>query len=276
MYKFFDKIKSLYIIKKSRYSKSILILFFTILSYSFSYSQSDLIQELDYNRDSRSLVFMLNSNGYSAGFRFSKRIDGFRSRLIDIDLAWVSHPKEQRVSSLYPNQSKFVFGKLNQLMVARLGYGRQKELFGTFAASGIAINFYYTAGVSIALLKPVYYDIVKDVIIDNNGNVIQIIHESETFDKETVLNPGQIYSGGSFFDGFDEIDPVVGFYVKAAVSFDINKKFKAINALEIGAILEVFHKELALMEHTKHQQYLLTMFVAYRFGKKRDKRINEK
>jgi len=161
MYKLFDKIRTLNIKRESRYFSNVLILLFLIIFQYNSFSQSNLIDELDYNKDSRSLVFMLNSNGYATGFRFSKRIDGFRSRLIDIDLAWYKHPKEQRMSSLYANQSKFVYGKLNQLFVARVGYGRQKELFGKYAKNGIVISFYYTIGASFGLLKPVYFDVIK-------------------------------------------------------------------------------------------------------------------
>jgi len=233
-----------------------------------TFSQTDLIQDVDYNRDSRSLVLMLNSNGYSSSFRFSKRIDGFRSRIIDIDFAWVKHPKEQRSASRYGSQSKFVYGKLNQLMVWRLGYGRQKEIYGKYASSGIAISYYYTFGLDLGLLKPVYFDIVK---LDDAGNPYV---ETEKFDSDIIYNSGQIYGGAPFFKGFDEISTAFGGYVKFAFSFDINKKYKSINALEMGGVFDFFHREIPLMAYSKPQQYMITLFIAYRFGKKREQRIN--
>ncbi len=269
MFKAFDKIRTLNIKAESRYFSNVLVFLFLVISQYSSFSQSNLIDQLDYNKDSRSLVFMLNSNGYAAGFRFSKRIDGFRSRLIDIDFAWYKHPKEQRMSSLYANQSKFVYGKLNQLLIARAGYGRQKELFGKYAKNGIVISLYYTVGASLGLLKPVYFDVIKG--FDNNNKVL---YESEKFDKEEILNPGQIFSGGPFFKGFDEIVPAFGAYVKLAVSFNINKTYKAINTLEIGTVIDFYHKQLPLMAYSENKQYIFTMFIAYRFGKKRDQRIN--
>ncbi len=269
MYKVFDKIPTLKIKYESRYFSNVLVLLFILIFNYCSFSQSTLIDELDYNKDSRSLVFMLNSNGYATGFRFSKRIDGFRSRLIDIDLVWYKHPKEQRMSSLYANQSKFVYGKLNQLLILRTGYGKQKELFGKYAKNGIVISFYYTLGASLGMLKPVYFDVIKGFDFDN-----RVLFESEKFDKEEILNPGQIYSGGSFFKGFDELEPVFGGYIKLAFSFNINKTYKAINTLEIGTVFDFYHKQLPLMAYSENKQYIFTMFIAYRFGKKREQRIN--
>ncbi len=254
--------------KSSHFFKSSLIFLFLLFASNTLYSQSTLDSLVDYNKDSRSLVFMLNSNGYSVGFRFSKRLDGFKSRLIDLDVAWVRHSKEQRIASLYSNQSKFVFGKLNQLFSGRVGYGRQKELYGKYAASGIAINFYYTIGASIGLLKPVYFDVVK-----NAGTKDQYV-ETEKFNKDEIYNSAQIYGGASFFKGFDEIVPVFGGYIKLAFSFDINKRYKAINTLELGAIIDIYHQKLPMMEYVEQHPYIFTMFIAYRFGKKRDKRIN--
>jgi len=253
--------------KSSCFLKSGLIFFFIIISIS-SFSQSNLIEDVDYNKDSRSLVVMLNSNGYALGYRFSKRIDGYRSRLIDIDFSWVRHPKEQRIPSRYGTQSKFVYGKLNQLMLLRLAYGRQKEIYGKYAKEGIAINYYYTFGLNVGFLKPVYFDVIK---LDQQGNTYI---STEKFDSEVIYNSGQIYGGTPFSKGFNEMTAAFGGFFKFAFSFDINKKHRGINTLETGFVLDVFHKKLPLMAFSEPQAYLFSLFIAYRFGKKLEKRIN--
>lgn len=259
---------NLFLVHESRLFKIFLIFFFFIFSQNQAFSQTDLIQAVDYNKDSRSIAFMFNSNGYALGYRFSKRLDGYKSRIIDIDFAWVKHPKEIRKSSLYGNQSKFVYGKLNQLIVGRIGYGKQKEIYGKYSESGIAINYYYSFGASIGALKPVYFDVLK---IDASGNPYV---ETEKFDSETIYNSSQIYGGTSFFKGLNEVTAVVGGYAKFAFSFDVNKKMRAINAFELAAIFEFYNKPLALMANTSQDQYLFTLLIAYRFGKKREQRIN--
>ena len=248
----------------SRSFRAILILFFISIISTSVYSQADLIQQIDYNRDSRSVVFALNTNGLGTGFRFSKRKDGYSSKLIDIDLVWYIHSKEKRIPSISPsnNQSKFVYGKLNQLLIARLAFGREKELYSKYSETGIAIRYYYTAGLSLGMLKPVYYEVWKDA--EGDAYV-----STEKFDADEIYNSGQIYGSASFFKGFGEIDPVFGAFSKLAFSFDINKKYKMINALEMGVILDVYYKPLPIMEYSTPQQYVFTMFIAYRFGKKR-------
>ncbi len=228
-------------------------------------AQSELITQGDYNRDSRSVVLSLNSNGFSLGGRLSKRKDGFRSRLIDFDFSWVKHPKEIKTDGAF-YQNKYVYGKLNQLMTTRLSYGRQKELYGKFADGGIAIHFYYTVGLSIAWLKPVYYEVFKTSIDPNDT-------EYQTYSDGNIHSTLDIYEGAPFFKGFDEMSFAFGAVVKGAFSFDVTTKYKVINALEIGAIAEVFNRKLPLMADYKHDQYLISLFVAYRFGKKLDHAI---
>ena len=253
----------LYKTNASRNFRVYLILFFISIISTSVYSQADLIEQIDYNRDSRSVVFALNTNGFGAGFRFSKRKNGYKSRLIDIDLAWYTHPKETRISSVYNNKSKFVYGKLNQLFIARLAFGQEKELYGKYSKSGIAIRYYYTAGLNIGLLKPMYFEVWKDIGTED------AYVSTEKFKADEIYNSGQIYGSASFFKGFSEIDPVFGAFAKFAFSFDINKKYKMINALEMGVIIDVFYKPLPIMESSVPNQYVFTMFIAYRFGKKR-------
>ncbi len=232
------------------------------------FSQTNLIEDIDYNKDSRSFVLILNSNGYAAGYRFSKRIDGYQSRLIDIDFSWVRHPKEQRISGPYGNQPKFVYGKLNQLMLCRLAYGRQKEIYSKYTQEGVAISYYYTFGLNLGLLKPVYFDVVKLNAKD------EAVITAEKFDSDVIYNSGQIYGGTSFSKGFGEMTAAFGGFVKFAVSFDINKKHRGVNSLEAGFVLDVFNRPLPLMAFSDPQQYLFSLFIAYRFGKKREIRIN--
>lgn len=247
---------------ESRYFQSVLILFFIISFSRTTLAQSTLIDDVDYNQDSRSLVFMLNTNGVSTGFRFSKRVDGYTSRLIDLDLSWYKHPKEERSVGGYGGRYKFVYGKLNQLLLSRVSYGRQKELYSKYSKKGIVISYYYLVGASVAALKPVYFEIVK------SRDDLGYNTEKETF---TIDNGNYIFERASFLKGFDELDFVFGGFARFAFSFDINKKFKGVNTLELGGALDVFHKKLPLMAFNTKQQFIATLFIAYRFGQKRFK-----
>jgi hypothetical protein len=249
---------------KSRLSIIVLILSFFIFSGFDSYSQSKEITFSDYNRDSRSIQIALNTNGFTVAYRFGKRIDGFRSRLLDIDVAWVKSPKEKRIAGL---ESKYVYGKLNQLVVGRVGYGRHKEIYGKYADGGIAINYYYTIGLSLGWLKPVYYEIRKSVN-SGNGEIIEL----EKF-SDFMFN---VNGAAPFYEGVSESQLAAGAFAKFAFSFDINKRYRSVNALELGAILDVYHRNLPIMATDVNRPFLLTLFIAYRFGQKKEHRITEK
>lgn len=251
---------------KSRYFQSVLILFFIISISQSTYAQSTLIDDVDYNQDSRSVVFKLNTNGVTAGFRFSKRVDGYTSRLIDLDLSWHKHSKEERSTGYYGGRYKFVYGKLNQLLLTRVSYGRQKELYSKYSKKGIVISYYYLLGANIGVLKPVYFEIVK------SRDDLGYNTEKETF---SVENGNYILERASFFKGFNELDFAFGGFARFAFSFDINKKYKGVNAIELGGSIDVFHKPLPLMAFTSHQQFIATLFIAYRFGQKRVNKIKE-
>jgi len=267
MFSFFCNIIKRNLLMESRYFQSVLILFFVIVFSLNVSAQSALIDDIDYNQDSRSLVFMLNNNGFSSGFRFSKRIDGYKSRLIDLDLTWYKHPKEERSSGYYGGRYKFVYGKLNQLLIARAGYGRQKELYSKYSKKGVVISFYYLLGANVGLLKPVYFKVVQNPDRNPDGSF-------KTVDEKFVEEKGiHIFERASFFKGFDEIDLAFGAYARAAFSFDINKKYKGVNTLELGASVDFFHKPLPLMASNPKHPYIFTLFIAYRFGQKHDTSI---
>ncbi len=235
------------------------VLFFFFFCPSI-FSQSDYRTDNDYNRDSRSLVLALNTNGYRVGFRFSKRVDGYRSNVLDIDLAWYRHYKEKSLSFSSGSRSKFSYGKLNQLILLRTSLGREKELYGKYAKSGVAVLFSYNVGASVGFLKPYY-------LIDSDGNNI-------LFEDVEMPSLGRIRQRASFAKGLDELKFAFGGHAQAVFSFDINRRHKGISCLELGATFDIFHRKLPILSEVEQHHYILTLFVAYRFGKKITNAIN--
>ncbi len=223
-------------------------------------SQEEYRIDGDYNRDSRSLVLALNTNGYRLGFRFSKRVDGFRSRLLDIDLAWYRHYKEKSLSFSSVTNSRYTYGKLNQLLLLRTSIGREKELYGKYAKSGVAVLFTYNVGASVGLLKPYY-------LINNEGDNV-------LFKDMEVPSTGQITQRAPFFKGFEESKFAFGGHIQAVFGFNVNKKHQGISRLELGATFDIFHRKLPILSEVEQYQYIVTLFLAYRFGTKTTSAIN--
>lgn len=124
------------------------------------------------------------------------------------------------------------------------------------------------------MLKPIYYDIG-----DADASSPTIIPRSEPEKYSSNWNNANVYilSRASLFKGFDELGAVPGAFVKFGFNFEYSKQDKIIHALEVGAFAEGFSKKIEIMDFTnanisqtkiaKNQQFVLTLFVCYRFGR---------
>ncbi|MCX7861557.1 MAG: hypothetical protein N2449_01000 [Bacteroidales bacterium] len=243
----------------------LLLIFFCFFSL-ITLAQGELNPEARVvTTNEHSYLVSLNSNGFSASYQYGKRIDGFRKRTVDIDFSYIKHPKEIRVENpYYQSQKKFVFGKLNTLFAIRSGMGKQKEIFSIFDKGGIAIRYHYSLGATLALLKPVYYEVVDSTKIYNN---VQYIYISDKQFDYSIHQISDIYSRSSFFKGINETKFIPGLHLKGGFSFVFSEKYEAINAIEVGAIADVFVKPIQIMANEKKDRLFVTLYVGYRFGK---------
>ncbi|HEX3010157.1 MAG TPA: hypothetical protein VHO90_21345 [Bacteroidales bacterium] len=233
---------------------------FTVLIFfavRVAYSQGELDEQKKiFYRNERSLAILLNSNGIGLNGRYSKRVDAFRKTVYDVEIVSLKHPKEyKRLSQFNPSSRGYVLGKQYNVYVIRAGYGQQKEIFQKFDIGGVAIRRFYTFGPSLALLKPIYYEI-------NLPNTQEVIEE-----KFNIDHADYILGKASYFKGFGEIKPRPGVFAKAGISFEFSRYDQVIHAIEGGAIAEAFPTKLPIMATKQNYQFFLTLFVSYRFGK---------
>lgn len=231
------------------------LVFFLFLLSLNSYCQGISDDELGiFYRNEKSLGFQLNTNGWGLGYRYGSRINYFEKRNLEIDFSHIKHSKEIKSSSLYYSSSSFVFGKLNYVFDLRAGFGKQNEMFSKRDPGSIAIRYFYSFGPSIAILKPIYYEIADgiDVRIEKFTN---------------VHTPDEIRGKASFFEGFDEISVIPGAYLKSGFSFEFSQRETIMHALEVGVMLQAYLNDLEIMAVDNNQQFYFTLFVSYRFGK---------
>ena len=232
---------------------SIILLFFFSVT---SYSQGDLYNGIHiYNNNERSFGIDFISNGMGFNYKIGKRVDGRRKNIYQLDFSWFKHPKEIKIKT-YDSGNRFVYGKMNFPSNFRLSIGKQKVLYERKDRNGVKISYFYTGGVSLALLKPVYYYIITGGILTE-----------QRFDITEIHTYSQIHSRASFFKGFNEISVVPGASLKLGFDFDFATSDDKIHALEAGACLDVYYKELEIMATENNNMILFTLFVTYRFGK---------
>ncbi len=248
-------------------NKVVPLLFLVFFAISFSgFSQGEIDkQDKVFFRNERSWSGSLNSNGWGLNYRYAKRLTAFSSLVFDVDFASIRHPKEIKSQSPYKGGwgRSYVFGKTNEAFSIRGGTGYQKELFKKFDQGGISVRFFSGGGLSLAWLKPVYYQKVTGY----NPNTMELTYESSLFDPDYMQSVYDILDKESFFKGMNESKFLPGVFARAGLCFEYSAEDRLIHALEGGVQFEGFLKKLPILAIEDNQQFFITLFVTYRFGK---------
>lgn len=243
--------------KKLRTSIFIFLVLFGI--QAFGQGEIDDEQKITFKHESAVLA-KITSTGWSLGYSYGKRIDGYRNRLYTIEFAEIRHLKEQKEWN-DDRTARYVYGKLNAFFALRAGMGMQKELFSKFDKGGIAIRFYYNLGASLGIMKPIYYDIRK--FTSASPGFIEEIH-SEKFNMQTR----DIIAGrSSMFRGMDEMMFSPGGHLNFGFSFENSKKDESVRALEVGATIDAFARPIEIMATRPKDNFFISLYIGYRFGK---------
>jgi len=214
------------------------------------YCQGELAEKGEiFYRNESTIAIHLNSNGFGGNYRYADRINAFKSTIYDIDLVKIKDPKEIKVTNLF--FQNFVYGQRNSLFALRGGLGRQHEIFSKQDKGSMAIRYFYTAGISAGIEKPVYY------VIDDS--VVQ-------YDINSHYDALQVDGKARFFKGVNEIQFVPGAHIKFGCSFEFSNNPNIINALEGSIVIDVFARPIEIM--ATHKNLLFFSFMlSYRFGK---------
>ncbi|HKL07485.1 MAG TPA: hypothetical protein VJ896_01850 [Bacteroidales bacterium] len=211
-------------------------------------------------RNEKTAAIYLNSNGWGFGYRYGSRINYFEKKIFDIDFSILKHPKEIKSTSSFLTSESFIFGKVHSVFDLRFGYGKQNEIFAKRESGSVAIRYFYSFGPSIALQKPIYYNISYPL----NDSVYTERKEKFDSDKHTSEN---IRGKASFFTGFDEMSVIPGAFIKTGFNFEFSQSENIIHSLEAGVIFQAYLKNLEIMAVDDNQQFLVALFLSYRFGK---------
>jgi hypothetical protein len=243
---------------KNRLLISVVFSLFGIISIN---AQGDLNEQKKvFYRNERTFALILNTDGWGLGYREGKRVDFLNKKFFEVEWGVLKHPKEYKLSNPYVQSSgSFVFGKLNWACYFQGGIGRQKELYKKADLGGIAIRFLYSGGLAMSVYKPIYYRVLYPV------STTEYEIRDEKFDVSIAV-PQDIYSKSAFTKGLDETKVLPGLYVKGGFNFEYSKEDKVIHAIEMGAQVMAFPKEVPIMANTDNKAVFLTLFVSYRFG----------
>lgn len=246
-----------------RFSYSFLLLFLGSLCFSQSTSQA-IANGQDPNvlyRNEMSFGIFAHSRGFGLNFMRAKHVTGTRKRLFEIEALNMKHPKEIKVSNNADNSKRFNYGKLNNILLFRAGVGYQTTIFKRADRKSVEIRSAYFVGANITFAKPNYVLVYRE---NNTGNKFQ---ESVRYDPE-VHTIDSISGKGPLLDGLSELKIYPGFYAKANLSFEYAPFSNKVKAIETGVIFDYYPKALPIMAHNPAENFIVTLYVGFVFGKK--------
>ena len=239
----------------------LLLTFISITTTALAQGDIDEQNKIFY-RNEKSYAISLNSNGISIKYRYALRKDAYKSKILDLEFGNLKHPKEIKTSNPYLyNSGRYIYGKLNSLLVLRANYGFQKILYEKRDVGGISIRRIYSLGATLGMLKPIYYQIFLPPYT--------VVEEKFDPQKHRV---GDIVGTASFMKGLNEIKPDPAINAQYLYSFEFSRKDDKIQAFDVGATAEFFLYPPKIMSEVTNSPFYLTLFISYRFGKVIDSR----
>jgi hypothetical protein len=200
--------------------------------------------------------FYLHSRGIGLTFHQGRHITTNSRSFYELDVRSMSHPKQVKLTGEAQDRRRFVYGKLNSVMIIGGSLGMQKTIFAKADNKSVEIRFAYSLGSIFALAKPYYIQVEKQ------SKYITFNNESFTPSKDRITGRAP------FSKGLDELKIYPGINAKFNISFEYAPYTNLIRAVETGLSLDYFPKALPMMARNPSENFLLTLRVGFVFGMK--------
>ncbi len=205
---------------------------------------------------------VLHSSGFGITLRRAKQQTYKRKKFIEIDIVSMTDPKEVSSQNPYYEGSKsFIYGKMNDFIVPRIGIGRQQVIFAKAHTTGVEVRCQYSLGASLGITKPIYLNILEDSGNPDFKNVV-------VAQADPKYTPDVIYGNASFTYGLGQMQLHPGGYVKGGVSFEWAKYPDQVWAIETGVAVDIYPHEIPIMAFIENKQVFFNFYVSLSYGGK--------
>ncbi|MEI6310617.1 MAG: hypothetical protein WCP57_00010 [Bacteroidota bacterium] len=195
----------------------------------------------------------------------------YSKKLIQLDLMYYVDPMQKKLDGLVLGDrtyKKYVYAKRNDFFAIKFNYGYRKTIAErAMQKNGVALYFVYMAGINLGIEKP-YYLYLRD--IDNINDVNAEPYSNANKDRFLNNSPtnGQIVGYAGFAYGFKGMQALVGGNIKLGLHFDWAKQSDFIKALEVGAQLDIYHRNVNILATNKNKPYLVSAYLNFQLGKR--------
>lgn len=207
------------------------------------------------------LHLTVNSQGLGFGYKSGKIRSIDNTTYWDFEISYLRSLKQIKLMSFF-STTTFVYGKMNDILTLRGGYGASRRIYGKPYWGGVELRWLYEAGAELALLKPYYYT-VKVAKPSATGEYTQEV-KYDTFDH--VDEWIEIIGRAPFKYGLDEIKLRPGLYAKGGMEFEIGTSRLHVQSIEVGATAEYFPQGLVMMADNPAAYFIPTLYLSYNWG----------
>src|SRR5688572_2372340 len=181
-------------------------------------------------RNEMSGKFFATTRGFGVLFRQGKHITSRTRSFYDIDLQTLKHPKEMKLTGEAENRKRFVYGKINSVLLLHGSLGLQNVIYYKGDIKAVEVRYSYSLGPTIAFAKPYYVQIYKSTPGFSKTETQLVRFDSKDFSPDS----GRVIGRGSFGQGIPETKIYAGLTGRFNISFEYAPYTNLIRAIETG------------------------------------------
>lgn len=201
-----------------------------------------------------------HTRGFGVGYRRGKHLSAKTKSLLEFEGLTLKHPKEIKVKSTEENAKRFVYGKINNVALIRVGTGLQNVIFKRSDRKAVEIRCSYVIGGTLAIAKPYYVLVYRGSGATRGPESVK--YDEENFTQDSVVGKGP------FINGLDEIKLYPAIHGKVNMSFEYAPYSHWVRAIETGVSCDYYPKALPIMAKNPGENVVVTLYVGFVFGKK--------
>ena len=241
-----------------------IFLFLSVSLFSQSAQKPTDMRDYQYKYEASAGV-RIQTNGFTIVGEYGWIKDIKRTRLLQLEYSYYIDYRQKKQHSQVQGGRDYLFGLHNHFHTIRLAYGFKRVIADKAARNGVCLSATFFGGLSLGLLKPYYLNLLQPG--DGNGPAIKSerytpASELRFLDRDSIVDAAPIRYG------LNQIQPVAGVHLKAALDFDWGSKDEFVKAIEAGIMLDVYYKRLPIMINNSNRFYQAAFFISFQFGKR--------
>ena len=215
----------------------------------------------------------LNTDGWSGRVDFVHRKKAI-NHMWQISFSEIKHEKQtkqQGVNKDFPqlgNATPYVFGKINNLYTLQVGYGEERMLLPGVMEGNISVSYRYSAGFSLAMLKPYMLKMLQVDYSTTPPNAHLLQDKYTQADSAQFLNPNLILGAATWSKSLSQTTLVPGAYFESAIAIipGINKTF--VQVITLGVNAAIYSQALPIMQGQQAYPWQANLFAGLGIGKR--------